>query len=85
MFDPFNISCRSDLWFQTSQKCRFATAQLDPIAAERFLDILKKINEDFGITVIISEHRLQIKSVHSAAVTLPFRSFSTYLCMPSKF
>ncbi|MCI9126021.1 MAG: ATP-binding cassette domain-containing protein [Eubacterium sp.] len=34
------------------------TAQLDPIAAEKFLDILKKINEDFGITVIISEHRL---------------------------
>lgn len=34
------------------------TAQLDPIAAERFLDILKKINKDFGITVIISEHRL---------------------------
>lgn len=34
------------------------TAQLDPIAAERFLDILKKINDDFGITVIISEHRL---------------------------
>lgn len=34
------------------------TAQLDPIAAERFLDILKKINEEFGITVIISEHRL---------------------------
>lgn len=34
------------------------TAQLDPIAAERFLDILKKINADFGITVIISEHRL---------------------------
>lgn len=34
------------------------TAQLDPIAAERFIDILKKINEDFGITVIISEHRL---------------------------
>lgn len=34
------------------------TAQLDPIVSERFLDILKKINEDFGITVIISEHRL---------------------------
>ena len=34
------------------------TAQLDPIASERFLDILKKINEDFGITVILSEHRL---------------------------
>lgn len=34
------------------------TSQLDPIAAERFLDTLKKINSDFGITVIISEHRL---------------------------
>lgn len=34
------------------------TAQLDPIAAESFLDILKKINRDLGITVILSEHRL---------------------------
>ena len=34
------------------------TSQLDPIAAERFLDTLKKINSDFGITIIISEHRL---------------------------
>lgn len=34
------------------------TAQLDPIAAEHFLDTLKKINEDFGITIILSEHRL---------------------------
>ena len=28
------------------------TAQLDPIAAEHFLDTLKKINEDFGITIM---------------------------------
>lgn len=34
------------------------TAQLDPIAAENFLDTLKKINEDLGITIILSEHRL---------------------------
>ena len=34
------------------------TAQLDPIAAEHFLDTLKKINDDFGITIILSEHRL---------------------------
>jgi energy-coupling factor transport system ATP-binding protein len=34
------------------------TAQLDPIAAENFLDTLKKINRDLGITVILSEHRL---------------------------
>lgn len=34
------------------------TAQLDPIAAEGFIDILKKVNRDLGITVILSEHRL---------------------------
>ncbi|MFQ9516265.1 MAG: ABC transporter ATP-binding protein [Eubacterium sp.] len=34
------------------------TAQLDPIAAETFLDMLKKINRDLGITIILSEHRL---------------------------
>lgn len=34
------------------------TAQLDPIAAENFLSTLKKINDEFGITVILSEHRL---------------------------
>lgn len=34
------------------------TAQLDPVAAEQFLDILEKINKDLGITIIISEHRL---------------------------
>lgn len=34
------------------------TAQLDPIAAEGFLDILKKVNRDLGITVVLSEHRL---------------------------
>lgn len=34
------------------------TAQLDPIAASDFLITLKKINEDFGITIILIEHRL---------------------------
>ena len=34
------------------------TAQLDPIAAENFLGTLKKINNELGITVILSEHRL---------------------------
>lgn len=34
------------------------TSQLDPIAAEKFIDLIKKINEDFGITIILSEHRL---------------------------
>ena len=35
------------------------TSQLDPIASNEFLQILKKINEDLGITIIISEHNLE--------------------------
>ena len=35
------------------------TAQLDPIGAVDFLETLKKINNDLGITVIITEHRLE--------------------------
>lgn len=35
------------------------TAELDPINAAAFLSSLKKLNEESGITVIISEHRLE--------------------------
>ena len=35
------------------------TSQLDPVAANDFLTMLKRINGDFGTTVLISEHRLQ--------------------------
>ena len=35
------------------------TAQLDPIAAQTFLDTLSKINRELGTTVILSEHRLE--------------------------
>lgn len=35
------------------------TAQLDPIAASNFINEVYKINRDFGITVIITEHRLE--------------------------
>ncbi len=35
------------------------TSQLDPLSAREFLDTLKKINEDLGVTVILSEHRLE--------------------------
>ncbi len=34
------------------------TAQLDPIAAADFLQIIKKINREIGTTILISEHRL---------------------------
>lgn len=35
------------------------TASLDPIASERFISTIKKINEDFGVTVITAMHRLE--------------------------
>lgn len=34
------------------------TSQLDPISASNFLQTLKKLNQDFGITIVIVEHRL---------------------------
>lgn len=35
------------------------TSQLDPIAASDFLATVKKINDEIGTTVILSEHRLE--------------------------
>lgn len=35
------------------------TSQLDPIAAQEFLDAVSKINRELGITVILTEHRLE--------------------------
>ena len=35
------------------------TSQLDPIAASEFLSILRKLNEELGMTVILTEHRLE--------------------------
>ncbi len=35
------------------------TSQLDPIAAQTFLEAVSKINRELGVTVILSEHRLE--------------------------
>lgn len=35
------------------------TSQLDPIAAQRFIEIVKRLNREMNITVIISEHRTE--------------------------
>lgn len=35
------------------------TSQLDPISADEFIATLKKLNSEFGLTIIISEHRLE--------------------------
>jgi energy-coupling factor transporter ATP-binding protein EcfA2 len=34
------------------------TSQLDPVAATEFLDLIKNLNDEFGITIIIIEQRL---------------------------
>lgn len=34
------------------------TSRLDPIAADEFITTIQKLNSDFGLTVIIAEHRL---------------------------
>lgn len=35
------------------------TAQLDPIAAQEFIELLGRIHRDLGVTVVIVEHRLE--------------------------
>ena len=35
------------------------TSQLDPIATSNFIHMLQKINEELGVTVVISEHHLE--------------------------
>ena len=44
------------------------TSQLDPIAANNFLKTLEKLNSELGITVILSEHRLEEAFQHSDRV-----------------
>lgn len=35
------------------------TAQLDPIAAKSFLQAVERVNRELGVTVVLSEHRLE--------------------------
>lgn len=35
------------------------TSQLDPIAASDFLNVLSKLNRELGVTVLLTEHRLE--------------------------
>jgi energy-coupling factor transporter ATP-binding protein EcfA2 len=35
------------------------TAQLDPVASREFLQLVRRVNEEFGITVLMAEHRLE--------------------------
>lgn len=35
------------------------TSQLDPIAAREFISTVERLNKEFGVTVILSEHRME--------------------------
>ncbi len=35
------------------------TSQLDPISAQSFIEAVRRLNRDFGVTVLIAEHRLE--------------------------
>ena len=35
------------------------TSQLDPISAQGFIDAVRRLNRDFGVTVIAAEHRME--------------------------
>lgn len=35
------------------------TSQLDPISAQSFIDAVRRLNRDFGVTIIAAEHRLE--------------------------
>lgn len=35
------------------------TSQLDPISAQGFIDAVRRLNRDFGVTIIVAEHRLE--------------------------
>ncbi|SES66254.1 energy-coupling factor transport system ATP-binding protein [Oceanobacillus limi] len=35
------------------------TAQLDPIAAKEFIHLLERLNDEFGITILVVEHRME--------------------------
>lgn len=58
------------------------TSQLDPIAAADFLAAVKKINSALGVTVIVSEHRLEevIPLADKVIVMDEGRSFSCSPC-----
>ncbi|MBJ6361869.1 ABC transporter ATP-binding protein [Paenibacillus sp. GCM10012307] len=54
------------------------TAQLDPIAAKEFLQVLHRLNEEMSITVVIAEHRLEELFPYASRVCLFHRGTVKY-------
>lgn len=58
------------------------TAQLDPIAAQSFIDAIRRLNRDFGIAVLIAEHRLEELLPISDSVIVMDKGSITADCEP---
>lgn len=59
------------------------TSQLDPQAADEVLTALRQLNEDLGLTVILSEHRLErVAQYADRMLYLPARGVSPVLDEP---
>lgn len=58
------------------------TSQLDPIAARSFIDVLVRLNREFGTAVVIAEHRLEeLMSVSDSIVVMENGRIITH-CTP---
>lgn len=60
------------------------TAQLDPIAAKEFIQLLSRINEEFSLTIIISEHRIEEVVPHATQLVMLNRGEIAYLGTPDQ-
>src|SRR5581483_5709700 len=48
------------------------TSQLDPVAGDELIWLLRRLNEEWGLTVVVAEHRLE-RCLHSASQVLALR------------
>lgn len=59
------------------------TSQLDPVAAGEFLNMLGRINRELGITVVLSEHRLEEALPHADRCVILDNGSVTFADSPS--
>ena len=61
------------------------TAQLDPIGAKAFLQMLHRIHEELAVTIIMSEHRLEEVYPYASTVVMLQNGRCTYAGTPGPF
>lgn len=59
------------------------TSQLDPVAAGEFINMLGRINRELGITVVLSEHRLEEALPHADRCVIMDNGSISYAGAPS--